>query len=89
MSILAEFRRCLDLVVAGQLAETLSSTKKNGFFESFGEEEEENDESDTTDPEELIEGPPPSIGLSGETTLVWREFEGKLGPTQKRNRETE
>jgi len=70
VSVLAEFRRSLDLIVASQFAQTLSSTKKDGVFESFGEEEEQNDENDTSDPEELVESPSPSVGLSCETALA-------------------
>lgn len=67
--VLAELRGCLDAVVSSQFAKPLGSTEQNRVFVGFGEDKEEDDESERADPEEFVESPLPSVGLSGESTL--------------------
>lgn len=63
----------LDLHIAGQLSEALSSSSKNVVRRSLGICEQENNEDWSCQPDNLPQSPSPSFGLNGKRSDDWTE----------------
>lgn len=74
-----DFRRGLEQLVTGELAQPLSPADENRRLESFGEEEEEDDEGKGGKPEELKEGPSPVLGFGRKRTDDGCQSRGRDG----------